>query len=262
MQTDRAERHREALQALLDAGPGLSLERDRRGREGLQAAPRRRARAFAASPSAERRGAPARARRGRDGRARRDPRRHALRARAPRRPRDRARRRLGALQLRGRDRRPRRPHHARGARRGPPVEHAQAAARARGGQSGRPRRRGAAAAVRAPAAAARPRRQEALKAPRRGLRAASCARPATCPAAVRNYLALLGWGAGDDQTVLSTPGADRALHAASGQPQPGALRRGQAELAERRLHPRAARRRSWSSASAVPRCRSPCGISR
>ncbi len=32
----------------------------------------------------------------------------------------------------------------------------------------------------------------------------SCATPAICPEAVRNYLALLGWGAGDDQTVLST----------------------------------------------------------
>ncbi len=61
-----------------------------------------------------------------------DSRRHALRARAPRRPRDRARGRLRALQLRGRDRRPRRRHHARRPRRGPPLEHAQAAARAGG----------------------------------------------------------------------------------------------------------------------------------
>ena len=43
------------------------------------------------------------------------------------------------------------------------------------------------------------------------------------PEAVRNYLALLGWGAGDDETVLSTAGADRALHAAAREPQPGAL---------------------------------------
>ena len=86
---------------------------------------------------------------GRDGRPRRDPRRHALRARAPRRPRDRARRRLGALQLRGRDRRPRRGHHARRARRGPPLQHAQAAARARGRRAvGLARRRAAAASTR------------------------------------------------------------------------------------------------------------------
>ncbi len=57
------------------------------------------------------------------------------------------------------------------------------------------------------------------------------------PAAIRNYLALLGWGAGDDETVLSTRGADRALHARAREPQPGALRRGEAALAERRVHP-------------------------
>ncbi len=51
------------------------------------------------------------------------------------------------------------------------------------------------------------------------------------PEAVRNYLALLGWGAGDDATVLSHRRADRALHARARQPQPGALRRGQAALA-------------------------------
>ena len=61
-----------------------------------------------------------------------------------------------------------------------------------------------AAALRPPAAAARPRRQEALQAPRRRLRRRSCATPATCPAAVRNYLALLGWGTDDDTTLMST----------------------------------------------------------
>ena len=64
------------------------------------------------------------------------------------------------------------------------------------------------------------------------------------PEAIRNYLALLGWGAGDDETVLDTAGADRALHARAGQPQPGPLRRGQAEVAERDLHPETARSRS------------------
>ena len=44
MQSERAERHREALQALLEAGLRLPLERDRGGCEGLQATPRRRAR--------------------------------------------------------------------------------------------------------------------------------------------------------------------------------------------------------------------------
>ena len=44
MQSERSERHREALQALLEAGLRLPLECDRGGCEGLQAAPRRRAR--------------------------------------------------------------------------------------------------------------------------------------------------------------------------------------------------------------------------
>ena len=48
------------------------------------------------------------------------------------------------------------------------------------------------------------------------------------PEAVRNYLALLGWGAGDDADGALDAGADRALHARARQPQPGALRRGEA----------------------------------
>ena len=35
-------------------------------------------------------------------------------------------------------------------------------------------------------------------------RSRSCATAGYLPAAVRNYLALLGWGAEDDQTILST----------------------------------------------------------
>ncbi len=69
------------------------------------------------------------------------------------------------------------------------------------------------------------------------------------PEAVRNYLALLGWGAGRRRDGALDRAADRALHARARQPQPGALRRGQAELAERHLHPRAAAR----GADAAPR---------
>ena len=68
------------------------------------------------------------------------------------------------------------------------------------------------------------------------------------PEAVRNYLALLGWGAGDDATVMSTAAARRALRARARQPQPGAVRRGEAALAERRVHPRAPARASWRAA--------------
>ena len=53
------------------------------------------------------------------------------------------------------------------------------------------------------------------------------------PEAVRNYLALLGWGAGDDADRALDRGAGRALHARARQPQPGALRRGQAAVARR-----------------------------
>ena len=202
LQTERSERHREALEALLEARPRLPLDRDRRGREGLQGAARRRARLPRRARGGGRR-APARARGGRDGRRRRDPRRDALRARPPRRPRDRARRRVGALQLRGRDRRPRRGHHARRARRGPPLEHAQAAA----GAGGR-RAVGIGSEAPLPVYAHLP----LLHGPdgkklskRHGAASVQELRDAGyLPEAVRNYLALLGWGAGDDATVLST----------------------------------------------------------
>ncbi len=127
-------------------------------------------------------GAPARARRGRDGRARRDPRRHALRARAPRRPRDRARRRLGALQLRGRDRRPRRRASrtwcaARTTSRTRPSSCSCSRPRA-------PRASGRDApmpAVRAPAAAARARTARSSPSATAPPPCRSCATRATCP---------------------------------------------------------------------------------
>ena len=103
--------------------------------------------------------------------------------------------------------------------------------------------RRAAAGLRAPAAAARPRRQEALQAPRRGLRAGAARRglPAgggpQLPRAARLGRRRRRDGALDRR-------ADRALHARARQPQPGALRRGQAALAQRRVHPQTARRRS------------------
>ena len=102
-------------------------------------------------------------------------------------------------------------------------------------------------ALRAPAAAARARRQEALQAPRRRLGAGAARRrlPARggpqLPGAAR-----LGRRRRRDGALDA--GAGRALHARAGQPQPGALRRGQAALAERRLHPRAAGRGAGAGA--------------
>ena len=98
----------------------------------------------------------------------------------------------------------------------------------------------AAAALRAPAAAARPRRQEALQAPRRRVGAGAARRrlPARggtqLPRAARLGRRRRQHGALDRR-------AGRALHARPREPQPGALRRGEAALAERRLHPLAAR---------------------
>ena len=182
--------------------------------------------ASAASPR-PRGGAAARARRGRDGRARRRPRRHALRARPHGRSRDRARRRLGALQLRGRDRRPRRCASRTSCA-------ARTTSRTRPSSCSCWRPRGpSGSTARRPArdAHARTAHLPLLHGPdgkklskRHGAASVQELRDAGyLPEAVRNYLALLGWGAGDDQTVLVNRGAGRALRARPRQPQPGAL---------------------------------------
>ena len=137
LQTARSERHREALEALLDVRPRLPLDRDRRGREGLQAAPRRRPRLPRPGRSAE--GA-VRLRVPDEGATvvhdviRGDTRfEHAhlddpVIARA-----DGSVLYNFAVAIDDLDAE----HHARRARRGPPVEHPQAAARARGRASRR-----------------------------------------------------------------------------------------------------------------------------
>ena len=201
-------------------------------------------------------GAPARARRGGDRRPRRGPGRHALRARPPRRSRDRPRGRVGALQLRRRDRRPRRRDHPRRAGRGPPLQHPQAAARARG----RAERPGFGDAP-LPLYAHLP----LLHGPdgkklskRHGAASVQELRDAGyLPEAVRNYLALLGWGAGRRRDGALHPGADRALHTRARQPQPGPLRRGQAAVAERDLHPPAGARGARAAPGSVHRAQGP-----
>ena len=167
-QSERAERHREVLAQLLDAGHAyhssataddVQAYKQRHGADrGFRGEPRRAARSACACPTRARRSSTTSS---------------AARSRFAQRDhgrlRDRPRRRLAALQLRGRGRRPRRGDHRRRARRGPPLEHAQAAARARSARR-RP------AALRPPAAAARPRRQQALQAPRRRLGAGAARR--------------------------------------------------------------------------------------
>ena len=73
------------------------------------------------------------------------------------------------------------------------------------------------------------------------------------PAAVRNYLALLGWGTEDDETILRNPRAGRALLDRPGRPGRGDLRREEAALAQRPLHARAAARRLRGGAGRAPR---------
>ena len=82
------------------------------------------------------------------------------------------------------------------------------------------------------------------------------------PAALRNYLALLGWGAEDDQTILSTPQLVEQFSIERVGNSLGNLRRAQAALAQRSLHararPRRLRRRRGRSARARGSCQG-CG---
>ena len=69
------------------------------------------------------------------------------------------------------------------------------------------------------------------------------------PEAVRNYLALLGWGDADDETILSTDELVERFEHRARVAQPGALRRAEAALDERPLPPRAGHRRADARAS-------------
>ena len=193
----RADRHAEALERLLERGSRLPLAPPPRDDvRGLQGAPRRTSAASAASRRTRARSACACPTRARPSSTTSSAGRRAFPARAHGRPRDRPRRRLGALQLRRRGRRPRRRHHARGARRGPPLQHAQAAARVRG-----------AAAPTAPCYAHLP----LLHGPdgkklskRHGAASVQELRDAGyLPEAVVNYIALLGAGFAADEEHFS-----------------------------------------------------------
>ena len=84
------------------------------------------------------------------------------------------------------------------------------------------------------------------------------------PAAVRNYLALLGWGTDDDTTIMSTEELVERFDVKDVGTRLGDLRRAEAALAERALHARDAARRvhrggraSTSAASPTRRCGRP-----
>ena len=196
-QVSRSDRHEAALASLLESGAAYrdtatakeveAWKAEHGADRGYRGVPGRR-------PAG--RGPPACARRGRDRRRGPDPRPGLLPEPQLRRLRHRPRRRQRPLQLRGRRRRRRDGDHRRRARRRPPLEHAKAAARPR-----RPRSR-------APRYAHLP----LLHGPdgrklskRHGAASVQELREGGyLPAAVRNYLALLGWGADDDATLIST----------------------------------------------------------
>ena len=122
------------------------------------------------------------------------------------RPRDRSRRRLRALQLRSRRRRPRRRRDSRRSWRGPPLQHAEAAARIRGAGRGTCRGMRTCRCCTAPTAAS----CQSDTAPRRFR---SCATAGYLPEAVDNYIALLGAGFAADEELFTTGRARRALPA-------------------------------------------------
>ena len=130
-------------------------------------------------------------------------------------------------------RRPRRGHHARRARRGPLLQHAQAGAD--------PARRWAPSrrSTRTCRCCTAPDGKKLSK--RHGAASVQELRDAGyLPEAVRNYLALLGWGYDDDDDVLHDRGAAAALLARARLEVPGRLRRAEAALDERPLPARAA----------------------
>ena len=195
--------------------------------------------------------APARARRGRDRRARRHPRRHDLRSTctwttpsspAPTAASSTTSRSPSTTST---------PDHPRRPRRGPPLQHAQAAARARGARAPSRRVYAHLPLLHGPDGKKLSKRHGAASV--QELRDAGY-----LPEAVRNYLALLGWGDADDETLISHRRAGRALPHRARLAQPGALRRAEAALDERPLPARAGRRRAHAPPGGVHRPRRAC----
>ena len=183
--------------------PRVPLDGDRRRRQGLQGAARRRPR-LSRRGGGRGRGAPARARRGRDRRARRHPRRHDVPARAPRRPGHRPRG-LAASSTTSPS------PSTTSTRRSPTSSAARTTSPTRPSScssSRRPTPWGSAPSADQPIYAHLP----LLHGPdgkklskRHGAASVQELRDAGyLPEAVRNYLALLGWGDTDDETILST----------------------------------------------------------
>ncbi len=127
---------------------------------------------------------------------RRGPRPDRVQERAAAGPRDRALRRPADLQLRLPGRRRLRRDHARDPRRGPRLEHADADQ-----HPARARRR--AAGLRARARTSTATTAASSRSAATPSRSTTSAPPATCPAALFNFLALLGWSYDDKTTIMS-----------------------------------------------------------
>ena len=193
-QSERRDRHAEVVEQLIAGGHAYRSTAGPRGGQGLQGGPRqrrlpRRGRGGGRRPAAD-------ARRGRDRRARRDPRRERLRAPPDGRPRDRPRRRHAGLPPGRGGRRPRRRHHARRARRRPLLQHAQADADPRGDGRRGARSTPTCRCCTGPDGKKLSKRHGAASV--QELRDTGYLREA-----VRNYLALLGWGY-DAETTYHT----------------------------------------------------------
>ena len=150
--------------------------------------------------------------------------------------RDRALGRAADLQLRLAGRRRLRRDHARDPRRGSRLEHPDA-------DQHPPRARRRPADVRASAEHQRRRRPQAVEAPQRGRPRRLPCRRATCPAALFNFLALLGWSYDDKTTIMSRHELDRTVRSRPRRVEPRDLRLQEARLDERRLPAQPAARR-------------------
>ena len=80
-------------------------------------------------------------------------------------------------------------------------------------------------------------------------RSSGTATRASCPEALLNYLALLGWSMGEDREFFGKDEMAAAFTARAGEPQPGALRPEEVHGDQRRLDPHARRPRTSPPAS-------------
>ena len=239
-QSSYADEHVAAAQRLFEAGDGVLLRPHRRAdpgaRQGQRQAglrrllprprPRARARSGAALPCARRRDVVHDSSAARSSSTNDDHR--GLRAAARQRHAD--------VPARQRGRRHRDADQPRRARRGAPAEHAEAADAVGGA-----RQRAAGRGPTCPCSST----SSARSCPSGATRwpSSSTAPRATSPTAMVNYLMTLGWAPGGDTEIVPWSTIERDVPPGGRQPLAGVLRPQEAHGVQRRVHPRAARRR-------------------